>query len=350
MAQKPLESTPSIHFSNPPAPLFATGDQEKVELFGALSLLTLTDLREIEVFDPLEDRREVGIYEDDPDANASDQLKDLQFVRMQMDTEEPEVLLKRLNYMFDSLEHDKAIFLGLLEMEANAFERSVHLEIDQKIIDKIVAIHKHFRDETKFPEVKKRGFRHKYVRVIFKGADVASFYPVQDDWKLGDLANHLNRLEGFIAGIVVGGPKGRAEFYVLANSLRPIGIPEDQVRVDWVTLKQLLAEIMSKQKVPISWFRLDVGLPALNAIYGYDAVKDNPAHLQRLAKYNERVATMLEKKYFKKKYIKAQLEDGQAYEIDELSREEIKKQCMDLLETLDVLTQMMVDMDQESPE
>ncbi|MHA1733039.1 MAG: hypothetical protein ACTSU5_13915 [Promethearchaeota archaeon] len=338
-------STPVIQLNNPPAPLFARGDQTDVDLFGAISLVSLTGLTQFSVYDPLEDRREKGIFEDDPEADAGDQLKDLQFISMKMDTEEPGILLERLTEFFNALEKmagGKASFLGILELEANAFERSVHLEIEQGVIDKLVSIHKKFRDQTTFPTVEKHGLFSKNVRVRFVGqeSNVTNFYPVGKGWKLGDLVNHYNNVHGFIAGIVVTTQDGIAEFHILANSLRSLGLREAETQIDWATMKALLSSVTTRQKVPLSWFRLDVGLSALESLFAYDEIRDRPEFKALVERYNERLSLLLQKKY---KRLLKEVSGEKQVDIEALKKDEerCKKEIQDLMEAILDLDKML---------
>ncbi|GAB4309272.1 MAG: hypothetical protein Kow0069_08310 [Promethearchaeota archaeon] len=329
-----VQSSPEIKFDNPPPPLFARGDERKVDLYGAISAVICRDVDHFSVFDPFEDRREKGIFEDDPEAAAGDQIKDFEFVEMRMDAEDPQTLKSRLLEVFGFLRKRKYVFLGLLELEANAFERSVHLEIDQKVVNKLVAIHRHFRDETKFPTVE-RGFLRNRVKVRFLSEVLQEFYPAKKDWTLGDFANHLYSRRGFIAGIVVAAG-GVAEFHVLASSLRHVAKLEGPTRIHWGTLKQLLESITKREKVPVSWFRLDVGLAALELLHAYGEIREDAELKAAIEQHSEYLGELL-----RRKFRSLPTDDGKELDLSKVTGAEREKIVKELEETIGELDRML---------
>lgn len=327
VAKEIIQQSPDIKLENPPAALFASGSQSHVDLFGQLSVVALRKPTEMVVFDPLEDRRSQGVF--DGDDNVDDQIEDIKFIVGRMDTEDPSVLKARIVKIFKFIERHKLFLHGMLEIEANAFGSSLFVDVDPGIINKLEAIHKHYRAE-KFPAVEKSGVFKKSTTIRFLGryGSLGKLWPRQKGITGKDFIVDLNDATGHIAGIVaVHGDV--AEFIILVDT-----ITSRDGGIDWIILRQLLEEFKAGKKVPLCWFRWDLGFQALSNIYGFNEIKEDPEIQATIKAYNTRVAHVI-MDYYK------DATDVFEKQVDilALSRAEKERAEQDLKEAMELLDQ-----------
>jgi hypothetical protein len=285
VAAKLIHTSPDILLRNPPRALFASGTDEHVDLFGELSVVALKNPTEMIVQDPLEDRQASGII----DKDTMDQIADIKFMVGKMDTEDPQIMKKRIVQMFRFIERNKLFLHGMLELEANAFGSSIFVDVEPEIINKLEAVHKHFRDGKTIPIEGKTedGKSVATIRFIGRYGSLGKLWPKQDDPSGRNFVVSSSETKGHIAGIVAEN-NGVAEFIILSDTLSL-----EAIKVDWIVMKQLLEEFKSKQKVPICWFKWDLGLRALANHRSFEAVKDDKDVHHLIEEYNKRISKVI---------------------------------------------------------
>ncbi len=285
VAAKLIHTSPDIILRNPPRALFASGTEEHVDLFGELSVVALKNPTEMIVQDPLEDRQSQGIIDQD----TMDQIADIKFMVGKMDTEDPVVMKKRIVKMFRFIERNKLFLHGMLELEANAFGSSIFVDVEPEIINKLEAVHKHFRDGKTVPIEGKSEDGKSTVNIRFIGryGSLGKLWPRQEDISGKNFIVSAADTKGHVAGIVVEN-NGVAEFIILSDTLSL-----ETVKVDWIVMKQLLEEFKNKQKVPICWFKWDLGLRALARHNSFESIKGDPDVNRVIEEYNKRISKVI---------------------------------------------------------
>ncbi|MBN2150798.1 MAG: hypothetical protein JW839_05120 [Candidatus Lokiarchaeota archaeon] len=282
---KLIHTSPDILLRNPPRALFASGTEGHVDLFGELSVVALKSPTEMIVQDPLEDRQAAGIIDKDTD----DQIADIKFIVGQMDTEDPQAMKKRVVQMFRFIERNKLFLHGMLELEANAFGSSIFVDVEPEIINKLEAVHKHFRDGKTVPIEGRSEDGKSLVTIRFIGryGSLGKLWPRQEDISGKNFVVETSDTKGHVAGIVVEN-NGIAEFIILSDTLSL-----DSVKVDWIVMKQLLEEFKTKTKFPICWFKWSLGLRALANHVSFQAIKDDKDVGRVIEEYNKRISKVI---------------------------------------------------------
>ncbi|MEX2683540.1 MAG: hypothetical protein Q6373_018330 [Candidatus Sigynarchaeota archaeon] len=285
IAAKLIHTSPDILLRNPPRALFASGTGDHVDLFGELSVVALKSPTEMIVQDPLEDRQSQGII----DKDTMDQIADIKFMVGKMDTEDPVVMKKRIVQMFRFIERNKLFLHGMLELEANAFGSSIFVDVEPDIINKLEAVHKHFRDGKTVPIEGKSEDGKSIVTIRFIGryGSLGKLWPKQQSITGKDFIVSVNDIKGHIAGIVAD-HEGVAEFIILSDTLSV-----DAVKVDWIVMKQLLEEFKLGKKKPIAWFKWNLGLNALANHASFQAIKNDPDVNRVIEEYNKRISKVI---------------------------------------------------------
>ncbi|MHA1847705.1 MAG: hypothetical protein ACTSYS_07700 [Promethearchaeota archaeon] len=335
-SSKFIHVSPDIKLENPPMALFASGSDKHVDLFGALSVVALKKPTEMIVFDPIEERQSQGIF--DGDDNIDAQIEDIRLVRGKMDNEDPVVLKKRIKEIFNFIKKKKLFLYGTLELEANAFESSLFIDVDQDIISKVEKVHRHFRDGKTFPKLETSGFLKKKLTIRFLGSSIGIIWPKKKKINARDFLINLNNISGFASGIVVAN-NDVAEFVVLADSL----ITESQ-KFDWQMMKILLNDFKKGAKVPICWFRWDFGIPSLEHIWGFEDIKDDPEIQESLQEYDDAIRKMYIDYYLAADLLKIE----EQVNFNALPEKQKKEAVEDLMETLEVLEKMLKETETEN--
>lgn len=285
MAAKLIHTSPDILLRNPPRALFASGSDNHVDLFGELSIVCLKNPTEMIVQDPLEDRQAAGII----DAETDGQISDIRMNVGRIDTEDPQVMKKRIVNMFRFIERNKLFLHGMLELEANAFGSSIFVDVEPEIINKLEAVHKHYRDGKTIPIEGKSedGKSTVTIRFIGRYGSLGKLWPRQEDISGKNFIVSASDTKGHVAGIVVEN-NGVAEFIILSDTLSL-----EAIKVDWIVMKQLLEDFKTGTKKPIAWFKWSLGLRALANHFSYEQIKDDKDVHHLREEYNKRISKVI---------------------------------------------------------
>ncbi|HME52713.1 MAG TPA: hypothetical protein VKM55_10885 [Candidatus Lokiarchaeia archaeon] len=286
VAAQLIHTSPDILLENPPKALFASATEDHVDLFGQLSVVALSTPTEMVVFDPLEDRQSQGLY----DKETSETIEDFRFMVANMDTEDPQVMKSRIIQMFRFIERKKLFLHGMLELEANAFGSSLFVDVEPDIINKLEAMHKHFRDGVTFPKIEETGEGGKTmttIRFIGRYSSLGKLWPRQEDISGKNFVVNLNDVQGHVAGIVVAN-NGVAEFIILADTLT-----KQEFKIDFIVMRQLLEDFKAKNKTPICWFKWELGLRAVANLQTFQAIKNDKEIRKVIEDYNKRISKIV---------------------------------------------------------
>ena len=323
--KKFIQTSPNLTLSNPPAALFASGGENHVDLFGALSVIAMKNPTEFIVFEPIEDRQMQGIF--DSDENVDDQIEDIRLIRGKMDTEDPEKLKSRILGIFKFVNRHKYFLHGMIELEANAFGSSIFVDVDPSIINKLEAMHRKFRKEA----VDNLSIQTEVtIRFIARYGVLGQIWPGQDSITGKDFVVDFNNLRGHVAGIVA--QQGSIiEFIVLSET-----ITKKDSKIDWIILRSVLQDFKEKIKYPICWFRIDMGLSAMLDMPGFDEITQDKGVNKVIEKYNNRISKIVLDFYKDEKIVGTEKQvDLEA--LAKLDKERAIKDMEDAIETLDNL-------------
>ena len=191
--------------------------------------------------------------------------------------------------MFRFIERNKLFLHGMLELEANAFGSSIFVDVEPEIINKLEAVHKHFRDGKTIPIEGKSedGKSTVTIRFIGRYGSLGKLWPRQEDISGKNFIVSASDTKGHVAGIVAEN-NGVAEFIILSDTLSL-----DAVKVDWIVMKQLLEEFKLGKKKPIAWFKWSLGMRALANHASFQSIKDDPDINNLINEYNKRISKII---------------------------------------------------------
>nr|MDO8117184.1 hypothetical protein [Candidatus Sigynarchaeota archaeon] len=294
IARSVIQTTPDLKLENPPRALFAAGSERHVDLFGELSILALISPSQLVIFDPVEVRQSQGVFDNSDILQDQDQIEDIKFIKEEMQTEDPEKLRERVTSILTHVLKKKLLLHGILELEANAFGSSIFMNVEPQFINKLEAMHKHFRTEEEFPEIQvieeKQGlFKQRQrsvitMRFVGRYGTLGRIWPKQDDSTGKAFEINLQEQPSSVSGLVVVDKATKvAEFIILSDNITAQG------GLDWLVIKSLLEDFKLKKKSPICWFRWQLGFTGLYNMYGFESVRLDPRIQTLIQEYNQKV-------------------------------------------------------------
>jgi hypothetical protein len=293
-----------------------------------MSVVALTSPTNMVVFDPLEDRQSQGVF--DKETNVDGQIEDIRFMVANMDTEDPQVMKKRIIQMFRFIERKKLFLHGMLELEANAFGSSLFVDVEPDIINKLEAMHKHFRDGKTFPKIEESGEAGKTmttIRFIGRYSSLGKLWPRQEDISGKNFVVNANDVQGHVAGIVVANA-GVAEFIILADT-----ITKQEFKIDFIVMKHLLESFKAKSKIPVCWFKWELGLRGVANLQSFQAIKNDVQIKKVIEDYNKRISKIV-MDYYKDAGVVGTEPQVNLSKLSEVERKAAQKDLQGAIETL----------------
>jgi hypothetical protein len=171
----------------------------------------------------------------------------------------------------------------------------------------------------------------------YLGLSVNNIWPRYKGMTKKDFIVNLNHLRGQISGIVVVN-KNDAEFVILQDT---INSRESEAKLEWIVLKELLADFKERRKVPITWFKWSYGLESLFKVWGFDQIRDDPEVKKYIEDYNQRIADIVVEHY-KNMAPKTEAQVNLQF----LSEKDKKSVEGDLLEAMAILDKMLEETDE----
>jgi len=164
----------SLEFINPPKGILASGTKEGVELGGTKSLLSIDGNHNF--------HNEGSIF---TEMSWAEFYKDLEGLEDQIDTftttefksvrDNPEELVKTIVKAIDNIINNNKIFYGIADFEVDAFLNQnciiPGLNLDYKIINRLMEAHKETRDRNLFPEIILDTQGANKIKIEFQGAN-----------------------------------------------------------------------------------------------------------------------------------------------------------------------------------
>lgn len=251
--------------TDPPRILFAYGDDRKVAIGGALALLSvdvganiccIADLREDiswgEYF--LKDECVDKECKDIDEETFYDIKEDSQFLELENPTELRDTYIKA----FQRIMQGSEIFLGMLELESNAFNFSLFQELDitGENLERIQSYYLTKIQDGKFPKLQNGRIN---VKWFGKGSHILNFQGIFRS--VLDIAEEIkqNQLyhDKYAVGIVTTTEES-ASFYILHSNFTKL-----ENNFDNNTLSKLFDDLEHSDIMPLCWFKLSLGVSTL---------------------------------------------------------------------------------------
>ncbi|MCK5346477.1 MAG: hypothetical protein KAR20_23870, partial [Candidatus Heimdallarchaeota archaeon] len=130
-----------------------------------------------------------------------------------------------------------------------------------------------------------------FVEINFFG-DASNYFTIPNKRELQDLAAILFPYEGYASGIVTVA-QGAANFILLTDNIFK-SADHSEIHIDRRNLNQMFKLInMGVLAAPISWFKVDLGLKGLEALDGWDKIKERPEILEAIATYQDYLRNLI---------------------------------------------------------
>ncbi|KKM74001.1 hypothetical protein LCGC14_1404750 [marine sediment metagenome] len=285
-----------VEFYNPPSAILATGSKEGVEL-GGTKLLVSIDARhnlysEGIVFSELSWG---AFYQDE---GLEDQIDTFETREFDSVRENPEGLAETIIEGIYNIINNQKIFYGIFDFEVDAFlnQNTVipGLKLDYEIINKLLEAHKKTRDKNLFPQLLTDAKGAKRIKIEFQGNKKRNLH--LNGNKLEDYAEILRLAKGFATGIVCTS-RGAANLYIMSDNLIFKDEELSELYIDSDNLMIIEMGIERELLFPITWFRIDLGIKALETLELWNKIKDFPKLAKALERYDKYISSLVFKKF-----------------------------------------------------
>ncbi len=246
---------------NPPKVLFSYGDFKRAAIFGAMSLLSIDIGSNISCIADLRMDLSWGEYvydefhkkvDDDSFFNLEGDKKNF------IEFENPLQLLEIYCKSFQDIMHGGEIFLGLLELESNAFEFSLFQELDINEQD-LGTLQQFYQDKS---EVKLPSLKDGHVQIRWFGNGKEYFTFINHDcvgiYDLADIVCSDPAYDNkYVTGIVCV-DSNSTYFFILNNNFKG-----NSDKINEKTLEIMYQKLLKTNMAPLCWFKITLGLESL---------------------------------------------------------------------------------------
>ena len=326
----------TIEFYRPPKAILASGTKEGVELGGDKSILSVDGQHNL--YDEGIIFTEMSWAEFYKESGLEDQIDTFQTTEYKSVRDDPDALVKTIVESIERIIREKKLFYGIVDFEVDAFLNQncviPGLTLDPEIINKFMEAHKKTRDENLFPEITIGAGGINKIKFEFQGKNKKNLRIFGSS--LEDISDKLRLARGFATGIVCTS-RGAANLYIMSDNI--IFSEEDlpELYVDEENIGIIEMGIQRELLFPISWFRIDIGIKALETLELWDEIKDNPRLQKSLEQYENYISKLLIKKY---KAVASGDQFSTTLEEDfyNMSPAEKRKALKDMAEAIKILT------------
>ncbi len=283
----------------PPKVLFSYGDLKRAAIFGAMSLLSIDIGSNISCVADLRMNLSWGEYVYDEFYKKIDENSFLNLERDKdfIEFENPLQLRDIYSKSFQDIMHGGEIFLGLLELESNAFEFSLFQELDISEQD-LETLQQFYQDKS---EVKLPSLRDGHVQIRWFGDGKEYFTFINHDcigiYDLADIVSSDQAYDNKYATGIVCFDSSSTYFFILNNNFKG-----DSDKINEETLEIMYQKLLKTDMAPLCWFKITLGLESLkkHAFWKQASQFSNLCIiLQNYKKYIKRLTIIKEKE---KKY------------------------------------------------
>lgn len=325
-----------MYFINPPSPLLAYGTKKGVELGGSKCVLCLDDANNIKFEEEIYTEMSWATFYGDK--GIDDQIESFTTQEYSSIRDDPEELTKRLIDAIYKIMNEKKLFYGVLDVEVDAFMNEQvaidGLELDYKTVNRLMESHRIARNLDLFPESIISSIEEENRIIIeFQGKSKNLFQLVGN--KIEDLADKIRNAKGFGIGLVATS-KGAANFYILSDNIVMREGEVKEMQIDQEIIDTIFYAIQKEVLFPLCWFRIDMGISAIETLELWDKIKDNSELIKAVKRYDDYINALIYKKY----KLMSQSHTARNFEKEfyGLTPKEKEKALRDMKDTLDILT------------
>ena len=244
----------------PPKVLFSYGDFKRAAIFGAMSLLSIDIGSNISCVADLRMNLSWGeyVYDEFHKKVDDDSFLNLEGDKDFIEFENPLQLRDIYSKSFQDIMHGGEIFLGLLELESNAFEFSLFQEMD--IIEQdLETLQQFYQDKS---EVKLPSLKDGHVQIRWFGDGKEYFTFINHDcigiYDLADIITSDPAYDNkYATGIVCVDSKS-TYFFILNNNFKG-----NSDKINEETLEIMYQKLLKTDMAPLCWFKITLGLESL---------------------------------------------------------------------------------------
>ena len=327
---------------DPPSALFPKGSKYSVELAGAKILLAMDEEKEFHnIGDIFTELSRGDFWRGQENIRIADEIEKINILNEDAEAlYDPNVLAIRVITALELIQKRGLLFFGVASFEGNAFETLVfdEVELDPDDQDKLLNLYKAKR-KSGYPDLMPGEGSDAFTEINFFGA-ASNYFTIPNKRELHDLAAILYPYEGYASGIVTVA-QGAANFILLTDNIFKTK-NHSEIHIDRRNLNQMFKLInMGVLAAPISWFKIDLGLKGLEALDGWEKIKDRPEIIDAVSIYQKYLRNLIIAR--EKNSVEKMLEEDLGtyiQDISSMSDEEIEEdhdKCMGALNRLNEL-------------
>ncbi|TXT63671.1 MAG: hypothetical protein BAJALOKI3v1_330025 [Promethearchaeota archaeon] len=281
-----------LDFYNPPLALLASSSKEGLELGGSKLIVSIDEDRNLYSEGHIYTEMSwAEFYKEEGLEDIINNFTQKEFISISDDSE---ALVDSISKIIYKIIKKKRLFYGVFDFEVDAFlnENTIipGLEISPKIINKLMTAHRNTRDKILFPKilrdegdqtkVQMKFFGEKKDRLIFSGSS------------LEELASQLRVVRGFATGIVCT-TQILANFYILNDNIIFKEDDERKLYLDVENIQLIEEGIKNEILTPINWFRIDLGINALETLNLWNEIRTDDKLQIAIAEYDHYLLEMI---------------------------------------------------------
>jgi hypothetical protein len=326
----------SFEFINPPKAILASGTKDGVELGGDKILLSVDGSHNL--FNEGNIFTEMSWAEFYKEAGLEDQIDTFETTEFTSVRDDPDALVKTIMEGLDKIIRGKKVFYGIVDFEVDAFLNQncviPGLKLDTTIVNKLMEAHKKTRDKDLFPKIISDTAGIKKIKVEFQGKNKKNLKIFGSN--LEDISDKLRLAKGFATGIVCTS-RGAANLYIMSDNIVFKEEELSEMYIDEENIAIIEMGIQRELLFPISWFRIDIGIKALETLELWDDIKNNIRLRNILEKYDNYISQLIYNKY---KMIASGEQIGTDLEEDfyNMTPAEKRKALRDMADAIKILT------------
>jgi len=274
-----------LDFYNPPRALLASSSKEGLELGGSKLIVSIDEDRNLNSEGLI--YTEMSWAEFYKEEGLEDIINNFTQKEFESISDDPEALVDSISKAINKITKKERLFYGILDLEVDAFlnENTIipGLEIPPKVINKLMEAHRNTKDKILFPKILRDAGKKPKVQIKFYGdkKDRLIFYGSS----LEELANQLRVVKGFATGIVCT-TQIIANFYILNDNITFKEEEEPSLYLDSDNIHLIEEGIKNEILTPINWFRIDLGITALETLKLWNDIKNNDKLQLAIAEYD----------------------------------------------------------------
>ncbi|QEE15481.1 hypothetical protein DSAG12_01307 [Promethearchaeum syntrophicum] len=244
----------------PPKVLFSYGDLKRAAIFGAMSLLSIDIGSNILCVADLRMNLSWGeyVYDEFYKKIDDDSFLNLEGDKDFIELENPLQLRDIYSKSFQDIMHGGEIFLGLLELESNAFEFSLFQELDIGEQD-LETLQQFYQDKS---EVKLPSLKDGHVQIRWFGDGKEYFTFINHDcigiYDLADIICSDPAYDNKYATGIVCFDSDSTYFFILNNNFK-----KNSNVIDEEALEIMYHKLLKSDMAPLCWFKITLGLESL---------------------------------------------------------------------------------------